>query len=71
MRVTQAREVHAPREKGFDEGWNAAEVVYKKQVLKIEAELHRERFLDGLRYGHETLLSKLDLPEGSELRAIP
>lgn len=58
-------------DQGYDEGWNAVGVEYKKQVQEIEAELHRERFLDGLRYGHETLLCKLDLPEDSELRTVP
>ncbi|KAI8524779.1 hypothetical protein RHMOL_Rhmol13G0175700 [Rhododendron molle] len=30
-----------------------------------------DRFLDGLRFGHEALLKKLDLSEDSELRALP
>lgn len=71
LRVTRASEVDVVRDKGYDEGWDAVRVEYKKQVWEIEAELHREHFLDGLRYGHETLLSKLDLPDDSELRAIP
>lgn len=71
LRVTQARDVEGARERGFDEGWNAARVEYKKQVREIEAELHRDHFMDGLRFSHEALLSKFDLPADSELRAIP
>lgn len=70
LRVTRAREVEAARNKGHDEGWDAAGVENKKQVREIGAELHRDRFLDGLLFGHEAFLSKLDLPEDSKLRAI-
>lgn len=52
---------------GFDE----AAVEYKKQVREIEADLHTNRFQDGMWCGYEFLLSKLDLPEDSELRAVP
>lgn len=44
---------------------------YKKQVREIEADLHRGCFRDRYRYGYELLLSRLDLPEDSKLRAIP
>ncbi|KAI8563842.1 hypothetical protein RHMOL_Rhmol03G0140700 [Rhododendron molle] len=70
VRVTQAREVEAATNKGYDEGWDAAGVEYKKQVREIETELYRDRFLDGLRFNHEVLLSKFDLSEDSELRAL-
>ncbi|XP_058216401.1 uncharacterized protein LOC131327310 [Rhododendron vialii] len=71
LRVTRAAEVDFARKRGYDEGWDAARVEYKKQVREIEAELHRDRFLDGLRYGHEALVTKLNLPEGSDLRTLP
>lgn len=69
--ATRAQEVEAARERGYNEGFDAARVEYKKQVWEIEAELHRDRFQDGMWYDYEFLLSKLDLPEDSELRAIP
>jgi hypothetical protein len=71
LRATRAVEVGAAKDRGFDEGWNAAGVEYQKQVRDIEAELHRDRFMDGVRFGHEALLSKLSLPADSELRAMP
>lgn len=71
MRVTRAGEVEAARDRGYGEGWDAAGVEYKKQVREIEGELHRDRFMDGLRFGHGALLNKLNLPEDSELRALP
>lgn len=71
LRVTRAQEVEAARNKGYNEGWDVARVEYKKQVWEIEVELHRVLFLEWLRFGHEALLSKLDLPEDSELRALP
>lgn len=71
LRATRAREVDAAKNKGYDEGWDAAGVEYKKQVREIEAELYRDRFLDGLRFGHEALLKKFDLPADSELRVLP
>lgn len=40
---------------------------YKKQVQEIESEIHAERFRDGMKYGYELLLSKIDLPFGLEL----
>lgn len=40
---------------------------YKKQVQEIESEIHAERFRDGMKYGYELLLSKINLPFGLEL----
>ncbi|XP_058219567.1 uncharacterized protein LOC131330082 [Rhododendron vialii] len=71
LRVTRATEVDFARKGGYDEGWDAAGVEYKKQVREIEAELHRDHFLDGLRYGHEALVRRLNLPEDSDLRTLP
>lgn len=47
LRATQAQEVEAAKEKGFDDGFDAARVEYKKQAWEIEDELNRDRFRDG------------------------
>lgn len=71
LRVTRVCEVDAAKNKGYDEGWDVARVEYKKQVREIETELYNDRFLDGVRFGHEVLLSKLDLSKDLELRDVP
>ncbi|KAI8549135.1 hypothetical protein RHMOL_Rhmol06G0003000 [Rhododendron molle] len=71
MRAARATELEEAMQEGYNRGWDAAGVEYKKQVREIENELYRDRFLDGLRFGHEALLQKLTLPEDSALRALP
>ncbi|KAI8567496.1 hypothetical protein RHMOL_Rhmol02G0126900 [Rhododendron molle] len=73
LRVTRAKEVDSTRNRGYDEGSDAAGVEYNKQVRDIEAKLYLDHFLEGLRYGHETLVSRLNLLEDSEqcLRRLP
>lgn len=71
LRGTRSREVEDAWNKGYDEGWDAVGVEYERQVREIETKLQMDRFLDGLRFGHEALLSKLDLPVDSELQAMP
>ncbi|KAI8560047.1 hypothetical protein RHMOL_Rhmol04G0224600 [Rhododendron molle] len=70
LRATRSQEVKVARERGFDNGFDAAGVEYKKQVWEIEAELHRDCFRDGHRCDYELLLSKLNLPEDLKLCVV-
>ncbi|KAI8550659.1 hypothetical protein RHMOL_Rhmol06G0124600 [Rhododendron molle] len=48
LRATRAWEVEDALQAGYDNGWDATGVEYKKQVREIKNELFRDRFFDGL-----------------------